>query len=160
MNQLELERKSANAVRIARIIAFALMVSIFLYPAIVFSIIGANGGIGMATEAVPSGVVGCLLGVSVVCLLIAKKLGHLPVGAIVQSGATVDPGKAVSLWLSSVIIELAILDVAAILGVVLSLLTGSQNWCIFLGLASFIAIGRNWPKGERPLEFVAALRAK
>ena len=112
MDQLELEKNAVRVVNIARIVGLALMVTIFLYPAIAASAIAAAGGAGINAEPPPLGLIEGLIAFAVICLVLAKRLGRIPLASLKPNAAgRVDTGKIPALWLSSVIIEMALRDV-------------------------------------------------
>ena len=70
--------------------------------------------------------------------------------ASVATAAATDPGRRPGIYMQryvqSVVVALAMRELAAVVGLMLSLLTGQIMWVVFLGGASVISMLVHWPR--------------
>ncbi len=135
--------------QIARLISFALMASIFLYPALVMGILSSESANVSNALAYSQWWIRISFIIAIIAPLCATRVSNLFLSRVAGLTQGVKrPEKLLAAWLISTIVGQALRDIPANIGLCLSLLTRSPNWCLFLGLISFFAIGKNWPNRQ------------
>jgi hypothetical protein len=129
------------AARVTSLICFAIMTSIPFYVAIAWIVVGQSDG--AAVGALPPVLTWALGAVGIVMLVVAQA-----VWTAMKRGAATRPTPAERLasYRTAAIVSFAMRESAAIIGLVIALLTGDLRWCLALSAAAVLAMLLGWPR--------------
>jgi|GEM_PF-5121535 len=154
MDPTELRKREDMTLLIAKVIAFAFAAVVFVYPLVVVALVGEQY-LGPGLHGVSRTFAYLVMGAALLLLVVAPRAGRIPMDmARKKIHENFNPGALLSAWLLSIIVAFALRDLAATLGLVLSLITRNLFWCVLLGFLALISMGRNWPTRERMEEFL------
>ena len=130
------------AVRITTVICAAILMSIPVYVLVAWVIVGQGipGAVGVGLpQAAP-----WALGAVGVALLVAAQAvwGAMRRGA----AAKPTPEERLASYRTAAIVSFALRESAAIVGLVITLLTGNLRWCLVLSAAAVLAMLLGWPR--------------
>lgn len=134
-------------VRTLSIICAAILMSVPVYAIIAILLNGSGAG-GFPPEAVPRPVVPVLVVAAALLLLSAPSIGRAVrrPSRDMTGGATDSPAHRLERFRTGHIMAFALRETAAILGLVVTLVTGNVNWVLGLGAAAMIAMLLGWPR--------------
>lgn len=137
--------------RVLNIICAALLASVLMYVAIAWFLLaragltpsGALNDLGIALYV--------LAAAAVVPLIVAPVVSKAVLRQAISRVENPASEKILDAYQSSVIIGMAMRESTAIIGLVITLLTGSLTWVTALAAASLLAMLTAWPRREKAL---------
>jgi F0F1-type ATP synthase membrane subunit c/vacuolar-type H+-ATPase subunit K len=127
--------------RVTTAICFAILASIPLYVAIAWIVVGQGAGVSGA--ALPPVLKWALGAVGLVMLVVAQA-----VWVAMKRSAAAQPTAAgrLAAYRTAAIVSFALREAAAIVGLVIAMLTGDLRWCLALAAAALLAMLLGWPR--------------
>ena len=127
--------------RITSLICFAIMASIPFYVAIAWIVVGQSEGAAVA--ALPPVLTWALGAVGIVMLVVAQA-----VWGAMKRAATAKPTafERITAYRIAAIVSFALRESVAIIGLVITMLTGDVRWCMTLAAAALLAMLLGWPR--------------
>lgn len=134
-------RESIDFMRVTTLICFAILMAVPIYMVVAYVAVGQN------PEAYASGI-----GPTVIWIIAAVAVAQIPVAAAVSGSlkraAAVKPtlGERLASFRVATIVGFALRESAAIMGLVITFLTGDVRWCLGLGALAMASMLFAWPK--------------
>jgi hypothetical protein len=127
------------------LVAGALAASVVIYAGIAWFLTSEAMAAGFEPAGLP-GSVGLALAVAGVALLIVAPVVQRKVR---ESARGTTPAGAVNAFRVSTVVGFALREAAAVLGLVLAILTGNPLWCYGLSAAALAAMMLGWPTRDK-----------
>jgi len=145
------ERFAASLLRL-QIICGGIAASVLVYVGIAWVLIRQGTAANMATL-LPPAVPWALAAAAVLLIVGGNQLPKAMLGRAAQPGNVGSPGGTQQSIQTAYIIGFALHEAAAILGLILSLVSGRLMWVLVFGGAALLAMAGAWPTREkiRPL---------
>jgi hypothetical protein len=157
MDPAQTKAFAEGRLRILNVICFALAASVGLYMAIAWLVLEVVG-----FEAPLASGVGYLPQLLSLLGFLPLILAPLVSGSLLKKISTADqetsPEQVGTAFQTATVVGFALRESGAVVGLVLSLLTGQLFWCLALGGASLLAMMMGWPRREHLLGLLGADR--
>jgi hypothetical protein len=128
-------------VRVTTVICIAILASIPLYVAIAWIVVGQ--GAGELGGGLPPVLIWALGAVGIVVLVVAQAMWAAMKGS---AAARPTPAERVASYRTAAVVSFALRESAAIIGLVITMLTGDLRWCVGLAAAAVLAMLLGWPR--------------
>jgi len=158
MDQRQVEDALDRHVPRLRALALAFCSSVFFYVLVAWILIEVVGFEALAD--LPFAIVAAVAILQLLVILagwLASLRMRVPRGDSGSSPAHIE--ESLQRYMSSVVVASALREVASVVGLVLTLLTGDLTWVIALGAAATISMMVHWPRREAVRDFLQQQRA-
>jgi hypothetical protein len=131
----------AGFLRTTTLICAAILVAVPIYCVVAYLALSQSPG-GFVSDVPPT----------VVWILAAVAVAQIPVASVVSGALTksaaarATAGGRLAGWRTATIVGFAVREATAIMGLVVTLVTGDLRWCLGLGALSAAAMLLAWPK--------------
>ena len=130
-----------EAARVTIVICFAILASLPIYVAVAWMVVGQRAG---AAGAGLTPVLVWALAAAGIALLAAAQGAWAAMKRAAVARPT--PSERLAAYRTATIVSFALREAAAIVGLVITMLTGDLRWCLALAAAAVLAMLLGWPR--------------